>query len=753
MANPSGQYAGTWYIDGNIMEGSPSVTADNWSGVSPDFGFGSLTKLTKPAVIPDFNDPIGGPVSTDSAINAYNKVLAGSGATLPKLDQLDARIINDVKKGTGKIVNTIASDGGLPVLNSLPAPADSDHDGMPDAWENAHGLNPGDASDRNGDYNNDGYTNLEKYLNTLTTTGSANPDVSVTAPKMYQQFTAGSDVTINATASDKDGTIAKVEFYDGSTKIGESLAAPYSFTWKGAPLGQHYMYAKAIDDTGTMTLSSVVIIYVKGPENVAAPWTSKDIGTVAIPGTANLTGTTFTVKGSGNLSAASDSFHYVYQPVQGDFEMVSNVAFDSEVDNGVKFGLMARETLEPGSKATMLVMSEEEYEGKYATMLNRATKSANYSNLGEVTTEQDHFAPPYYLKLIRKGNVISGYAGSDLTHWRLVASATVDMADQIYLGMAVDAHKGTNNNDYLTSATFKEVTVKRGAAFSITNASTDTTNIPQYTIQGTMVDHATISITRDGLNLVDPFTVAAGQSFSKPIQLNDGLNKIVVSALNTESFGDFVNSKQIAVTYNKVGTIVTPNQSVPSTVNDPKYTYSGSVNKNAKVTITLNGTTIVNAETKQANESFSVPLTLTEGTNKLVVSAIDDFAIAGVYTYTITYSKEWGAGVFTASAISIKDLQGNTLSRMAASKDIYVSVTFHNNSLVDKSGIMVIALFDADNKMATYTFADQTVAAGSDKSFMAIMKMPENLTGWKVKAFAWNSLANKSVISNEAVLQ
>jgi hypothetical protein len=48
---------------------------------------------------------------------------------------------------------------------SMPAPADSDHDGMPDEWETAHGLNPKDASDAQADPDKDGYTNLEEYFN------------------------------------------------------------------------------------------------------------------------------------------------------------------------------------------------------------------------------------------------------------------------------------------------------------------------------------------------------------------------------------------------------------------------------------------------------------------------------------------------------------------------------------------------------------------------------------------------------------
>ena len=58
--------------------------------------------------------------------------------------------------------------GGWPTLKSLPAPADTDQDGMPDDWESNNGLDPNDAEDRNDDRNNDGYTNLEEYLNELS---------------------------------------------------------------------------------------------------------------------------------------------------------------------------------------------------------------------------------------------------------------------------------------------------------------------------------------------------------------------------------------------------------------------------------------------------------------------------------------------------------------------------------------------------------------------------------------------------------
>jgi hypothetical protein len=80
---------------------------------------------------------------------------------------VDERVINNVREHKGRLINSQDQVGGWPTLKTLPAPQDSDGDGMPDPWETAHGLNPNDATDGPKDRNNDGYTNLEEYLNSL----------------------------------------------------------------------------------------------------------------------------------------------------------------------------------------------------------------------------------------------------------------------------------------------------------------------------------------------------------------------------------------------------------------------------------------------------------------------------------------------------------------------------------------------------------------------------------------------------------
>jgi hypothetical protein len=112
-----------------------------------------------------------GGIPATSATTAYADVLAQAGA-VPR-DQVDGLVVSDVKS-LGTSGNLWAHQSGTGLGNSGygtiaggTAPADSDGDGMPDAWELAHGLNPGDASDATGDFDHTGYPNVEKYLNGL----------------------------------------------------------------------------------------------------------------------------------------------------------------------------------------------------------------------------------------------------------------------------------------------------------------------------------------------------------------------------------------------------------------------------------------------------------------------------------------------------------------------------------------------------------------------------------------------------------
>jgi len=109
-----------------------------------------------------------GPMETDAPWVSYERVLASAGASRPGRDAVDTRVVRSVRRRTGRIIDSQSEVGGWPDLASAPSPPDADSDGMPDYWENAQGLNPNDASDATQDRDDDGYTNLEEYLNRLT---------------------------------------------------------------------------------------------------------------------------------------------------------------------------------------------------------------------------------------------------------------------------------------------------------------------------------------------------------------------------------------------------------------------------------------------------------------------------------------------------------------------------------------------------------------------------------------------------------
>ena len=94
--------------------------------------------------------------------------------------------------------------------------------------------------------------------------GNNNPVVSITSPEDGQSFSAPASVNISATASDADGNVAKVEFYNGTTKLGEDATAPYVYTWNNVSVGNYTLMAKAIDNVGGFASATVRISVTSG---------------------------------------------------------------------------------------------------------------------------------------------------------------------------------------------------------------------------------------------------------------------------------------------------------------------------------------------------------------------------------------------------------------------------------------------------------------------------------------------------------
>jgi pectate lyase len=169
FVNIIGQY-GRIYVAGNYVNGSERATNDNWTyGIQ---GISAAEKAAMKRTTPfDFE-----PITEHSAQTAYERVLSHAGASL-KRDAVDTRVVGEARAGTFTyngsngsakgIIDNQSDVGAWPSLKSLPAPLDSDSDGMPDAWEVANGLNPNSAADRNSKTLSSVYTNLEVYLSSI----------------------------------------------------------------------------------------------------------------------------------------------------------------------------------------------------------------------------------------------------------------------------------------------------------------------------------------------------------------------------------------------------------------------------------------------------------------------------------------------------------------------------------------------------------------------------------------------------------
>lgn len=239
---------GKYFVEGNVNTKYPKVTQDNWTyGIynqirndRVDNTFTSVTKDTMKIDTPiDFMA-----VTTHDAATAYERVLEYAGCSKSR-DALDEIIIADVRDSiatfTGNncrpgLINNQDDAGGWPELNSKNPQPDLDRDGISDQWEDVRGLDPNDPNDAN-IVNSDGYTNLERYINSLvgTITGGQKKGGVVMG---YTVNTDGTVVNgISNIASGSQDTAASTDsniyFLNGMTAKANATKADYRSLPKG----------------------------------------------------------------------------------------------------------------------------------------------------------------------------------------------------------------------------------------------------------------------------------------------------------------------------------------------------------------------------------------------------------------------------------------------------------------------------------------------------------------------------------------
>lgn len=163
-------------------------------------------------------------------------------------------------------------------------------------------------------------------------------------------------------------------------------------------------------------------------------------------GSASFSNGIYAISGEGtDVWGDADGFHYVYQPLNGDGEIVAHVSALGNAN--AKVGLMIRESLSANARHVMMAATSSGIE-----FLRRTDTAANTAYNGAYGTA------PQWLKLTRQGNTFKGYKSSDGVSWQLIGTVTVSMNSSVQIGMLVTSRSASQ----LSTATIDNVGVSGG---------------------------------------------------------------------------------------------------------------------------------------------------------------------------------------------------------------------------------------------------------------------------------------------------
>ncbi len=219
--------------------GATTVTTSTWHHVAGVFD-GSQMRVYLDGVLDGSLSTTNGPASGTSALNIGKSTYTG---------YYFGGLIDGVRLSAAALYST----------NFTPGLG---------AGSNTRGLWKFDgqtANDFSGNANHGTLQNGAGYSTDVPTTNNNAPAITITDPLSNTAFAAGSMVVIDATATDGDGIVTGLDFYQGTTLLGTDTSSPYTFVWNNVPAGTYSLTAKATDDIGATTTSSAITVNVVEP--------------------------------------------------------------------------------------------------------------------------------------------------------------------------------------------------------------------------------------------------------------------------------------------------------------------------------------------------------------------------------------------------------------------------------------------------------------------------------------------------------
>lgn len=185
------------------------------------------------------------------------------------------------------------------------------------------------------------------------------------------------------------------------------------------------------------------VVRIKSKSDPLYPWLSNDFGGPAIAGSFKKVGHEYVMTASGaDIWNEADNFRYTYQPFSGNGEIITQVKSIGNTQPWAKSGVMFRESLRPESKYAFAMLTAE----NGTTFQVRPETAERSSTPGRIPEKE----APTWLKLVRKNDIFTGYQSDDGKNWNLIASDSVHMVKNIYVGFALTSH----NDDTLCVTRF-----------------------------------------------------------------------------------------------------------------------------------------------------------------------------------------------------------------------------------------------------------------------------------------------------------
>jgi hypothetical protein len=252
-------------------------------------------------------------------------------------------------------------------------------------------------------------------------------------------------------AATYDGTVMKI-YIDGVVVAQQAASGALATTSNslyigskgvGGTLGNHFL--GSIDDVRVygVALSADYIAYLQN-------WVDQDVGSVGKAGSTVLTDGIYTVTASGShIGGTADAFHFVYQPLSGDGEIVAEVTGIDFTNPRAKAGVMIRAGTAADAPFAMVAITPTG-----GIVFERRLSSGGTTDATAVVG----FSVPYWVRLVRSGNDFTAYESADGVSWVQVgAPVTIDMGTDVFVGLAVTAQENTAIN----ASTFENVVVQQ----------------------------------------------------------------------------------------------------------------------------------------------------------------------------------------------------------------------------------------------------------------------------------------------------